>query len=445
MMKFYRRPFHCDERGSVAVILVLCLTMILGFAALAVDASYLYLQKNGLQIAADFAALAAADILPDQDAARNAAIDIAAKNRPAAENGIVLTAGDVVFGNWDESTRTFSPGTVPANAVRTTTGRTQARGNAVRTFFSAALGYDEVDITASAVALRDVPDEFCMLSLDPSAAGAISLSGDARTDITECGIAANSNSPSSISVADGSRLEAESLSTVGGIVQGGGADITTTNSPETNSSPVDDPFANLNVPAYAGCGGGTNLTITSDTTLSPGVYCGELHITNGANVTLNAGAYIIDGGDLVLDGGSDVEGTEVVIFLTSSGAAADIGSLSITDHSRLDITAPTSGPYMDMSIFQDRNAPSAGQNIVSGGSSGSGPAPRLETTGFLYFPSQEFFVGLDGEVESDPDNPGCAKLVAGRITLADDASIEIECQDGVLSTALGRVKSRLRL
>ncbi|MFQ5775383.1 MAG: TadG family pilus assembly protein [Kiloniellaceae bacterium] len=444
MLDYSRRPFLRDERGSVGILFAVSLTMIAGFAALVVDSSYFYVMQNRLQVAADAAAIAAIGLLPNQDAARTAALDYAAKNLPGADNGNVMTAGDVVFGNWDDATRSFTPGGVPVNAVQTTARRTQAGGNAVPTFFGVVLGYQQVDIATSAVALQFSLDEFCMVALDPSASGAISLTGDSKIEVEECGIAANSSSPSSFSVLDDSELEAESLSTVGGIVQGGGAEIETTNPPETNSSPVVDPLAYLDVPAFSGCGGGTNLTITSNTTLSPGVYCDGLRVTNGAKATLNPGVYIIDRGDLVLDGGSKIEGTEVVIFLTSSGAAADIGSLSITDHSRLETTAPTSGPYKDLSIIQDRNAPSSGQNIVSGVSSGGGPEPALETTGFIYLPAQELYVAQEAKVESESE-PGCAKLVARLITVLDDAKIEIECDDSVLTTSLGRSRSKLRL
>ena len=303
------------------------------------------------------------------------------------------------------------------------------------------MGYSEVDIVASVVALQFVPDEFCLLALDPTAPDSISISGDSEVELVECGLMANSVSSSALHMEDDSELDTESVIVVGDILQTGGS-INSTNGTVTGSQPALDPLASLDVPSFSGCGGGTNLTVTSDTTLSPGVYCGGLTITNNTNVDLLPGEYIIDGGDLVIEDQSDLEGTGVVIFLTSSGLSSDIGSLMIIDHGRLRFTAPTTGTYADISIFQDRDAPTTGRNDISGSGSG-GPAPRLRANGILYFPSQELYVGGDGRVEVESN--GCMKIIARIITLTDDAELEIECDEDALGTAVGRVIARLRV
>ena len=56
--------FARAETGQSAVIVALLMTVICGFAALAIDLGYGYYQKNDLQTAADAAALAAASQLP---------------------------------------------------------------------------------------------------------------------------------------------------------------------------------------------------------------------------------------------------------------------------------------------------------------------------------------------------------------------------------------------
>ena len=135
-----------DERGSVFAIMGFGLVMAAGVAALAIDMSYLYGLKGRLQTTADFAVLAAVSQLPDEDAARTMALDYAAKNMPASEHGGVLANADVVTGNWDSSTRTFTPAGSPINAVRAVTRRSQANGNAAGLFFARILGFDEVDM-----------------------------------------------------------------------------------------------------------------------------------------------------------------------------------------------------------------------------------------------------------------------------------------------------------
>jgi len=144
--------FLQDQRGSIFAIMGIGLVMAAGFTALAVDISYLYVLKGRLQMTADFAALAAATQLPDENAVRTMALEYTTKNMPAAEHGTVLANADVVTGNWDADTRTFTPAGDPVNAVRVVTRRSQANGNATGLFFARVLGFNEVDMETSAVA-----------------------------------------------------------------------------------------------------------------------------------------------------------------------------------------------------------------------------------------------------------------------------------------------------
>jgi Flp pilus assembly protein TadG len=65
--------FLKNEEGAVAVITALCMVVLLGFAALAIDLSMAYYQKQRLQTACDSAALAAATALPDTTKAKQLA------------------------------------------------------------------------------------------------------------------------------------------------------------------------------------------------------------------------------------------------------------------------------------------------------------------------------------------------------------------------------------
>ena len=56
-------PSQHPRRGTVAVLVALCLIGILGFAALSLDAALLHHERRGAQAAADSAALAAAGSL----------------------------------------------------------------------------------------------------------------------------------------------------------------------------------------------------------------------------------------------------------------------------------------------------------------------------------------------------------------------------------------------
>ena len=115
-----QKSFLRDQSGIVAMIVVLSLVMIGGATALAVDVGYLYSLRNQLQAAADSAALAGASQLSVSDAEVLAkAKEYAGRNLPASEHGTVLADADVVIGNWNSSTRVFTPanGVVQNNAV----------------------------------------------------------------------------------------------------------------------------------------------------------------------------------------------------------------------------------------------------------------------------------------------------------------------------------------
>ena len=63
IVRLTKRFLH-DRAGAVALIVVLSITVILGFAALAVDGSYVYWMKTQLQSTADASALAGTGALP---------------------------------------------------------------------------------------------------------------------------------------------------------------------------------------------------------------------------------------------------------------------------------------------------------------------------------------------------------------------------------------------
>ena len=141
-----------NRSGAVILYVTAGLTVFVGFSALAIDGSYLYVMHNRMQSAADAAALAAASQLPDADDTRAAAISYAQKNLPSGENGVVLTNSDVVLGTWDDDTRTFTAGVTPANAVQVTVRRAAANANSVQLFLASMFGEDSVDLSATATA-----------------------------------------------------------------------------------------------------------------------------------------------------------------------------------------------------------------------------------------------------------------------------------------------------
>ena len=119
-----------SRRGAVVVVTVLMLTVILGFAALAIDIGLSQVVRGELQRTADAASLAATQDLRrgggdswDLDKAQQTALDFVARNpvfgdRPPICNAVT----DVLLGQAEFNANgrmvNFLPGALPANAVQ---------------------------------------------------------------------------------------------------------------------------------------------------------------------------------------------------------------------------------------------------------------------------------------------------------------------------------------
>lgn len=149
------------KRGVVLLFVAICLMLLVGFVAMAVDVGYLYVIKARLQTTADAAATAAVTQLPDTDAVLALAQEYAGKNMLSGVHGTVLAGSDVVIGNWDPETQNFTPGLDPLNAVRVITRRAEANGNPVQLFFGGALGFNQSDAAATSIAAASGASSDC--------------------------------------------------------------------------------------------------------------------------------------------------------------------------------------------------------------------------------------------------------------------------------------------
>jgi Flp pilus assembly protein TadG len=154
------RNLFRNQQGVVAIIVAGVMSVLVGFAALAIDMSYAYWMRNMLQVTASSAALAGSTQLPNDANVAVRAIEYAQKNMDPAIHGSVLVASDVITGNWDPDTRTWSPGVSPRNAVQVTTRRAAVNGNEVDLFLASAVGLATTDISTSAIATFRTKDDW---------------------------------------------------------------------------------------------------------------------------------------------------------------------------------------------------------------------------------------------------------------------------------------------
>ncbi len=176
--------FRRDEDGAVVPWIAGGMTAIMSMAALSIDAGHFYLEQNRLQATADSAALVASAVMTSggnaQDAA-DAAIEHAEKDLPPETYGIVLSSQDVVSGEWDARTDTFSAGGA-GNAVQVTLRRTAATGNPVNTYLAGVLGYRDMDLVVRSTATVG----WCGGGTLYMAAGTVTMGQDMRLNAGTC-------------------------------------------------------------------------------------------------------------------------------------------------------------------------------------------------------------------------------------------------------------------
>jgi hypothetical protein len=192
----------------------------------------------------------------------------------------------------------------------------------------------------------------CLLALDRSAPATIDLEESSLMTATGCMVYSNSKHRSGLQAKDSAMVRAGLICSAGGAPRGGSADLTPR--PETDCPQLDDPLRSRSAPAIGACQHDDMVASGGAQTLQPGVYCHGLKITNGAEVTLAKGIYIIKDGPLIVDRGASISGDDVSIVLTGRKA-----NLVFDADSTINLTASRDGPLAGLLIFDDPSGASA--------------------------------------------------------------------------------------
>lgn len=394
-----------DKRGSALIVVAFTMPALIGAGGLAVDTVQWTLTKRQMQRAADSSALAGAYALAQGKSADS-----------SARADLTKSA---------ETTYTLTP--VVENAP--TTGAYAGRSEAVRVVLTSSrtLPFSSLFLTnppvikAEATAAIITSGPHCLISLDESNEAGITLAGNATADLG-CGVATNSRATNAIVAGGSSILRASPITAVGGITPSssftGGAKL------EAYSLTQADPFKDLPNPVLpATCQselkvGSNNVysTILPPPAESQSVFCFRGMDIKG-NLTLAPGTYYIDGGTLSVGAQGKISGTGVTIVLTSATAAtqpSSIAQMDVNGGAELDLTAPDTGAYKGVLIYQDRRA-GAGTNQINGNADSV-------LSGAMYFPKQDILYNGTAGMRTN-----CIQLVSRRITMSGNATITNEC------------------
>jgi hypothetical protein len=436
------RARGAEERGSVAITVVLSMTVLLGFAALVVDVGLNWAARTSAQTAADSAALAGASrLLADGPAGALLGVE---GFLDANVDGLVPPAagwasdgseanGEVVC--WVLPAGPPGPGAgCPdgSNAIQVTTPPVQ-----VQYAFAPVLGKSSNSIRARAAAGAGpaAPNNCVLCLLDPAAPRALENLGFGDLTVNGGGIAVNSDNLLALVLTGAGDISASQIRVVGRLSNPvGGGDLFPP--AEVGGPPVPDPLADLPPPNLLGSPpiprDPNPQTITTDTVLQPGIY-NTVTVQGTATLTLATGVYVFTG----LNGLTVEDDARVIssaggatVYLACGGyPAACSGNgarFRVQDNGRFEANPPTTGPYAGLSIFA---APGNTRNM------------RFQSTrnvtlpGALYGPSTRVRMERTGDLQVN----GLMVVRALSLTAVpgSDASVTVNYNPSVLLPGVG--------
>lgn len=387
-----------DKRGNALILAAAALPLLIGSAGLATDTIQWALWKRQLQRAADSAAIAG---VYDRVAAKTTTGTAAAVDKDLGLNNSLDTT---------EFPLVKKQVTYPADA-----GSQQNQVRVVLavqrplSFSSMFMANAPLIQTTAQAATVSSAGEFCVLSLQNNSKTGIQATGNASL-VMDCGFMTNSTSTNSAAGQGSSSITATTLAAAGGIQQ---SSNWTVDSYQPYSPALPDPYASLTPDSsdFSSCASSPPPLSGNGQTITGGGCYGSLSVGSNKSLTLTDGAYIISGGSLDIKGNLTMTNATLIISNKNSAANATIGSLDMNAQANLNITAPTTGKWKGMAIYQDRravdsaptgNITASSPNKINGGSAST-------VTGVIYFPNQQLTYNGGGTTSAV-----CTQLVAKR-------------------------------
>jgi hypothetical protein len=419
MISWFRKLWQ-DKRGNAIMIAGAMLPLVVGAAGLATDTIQWTLWKRQLQRAADSAAIAG---VYTRQAANGATSGVSA-----------AVSHDLTIDNhvWMALKTGFPQVTFPAdsgvktNQVQVTLAIQQRLP--FSSMFMAAPPTIRAVSTAATVPAGGFP---CFDATDTSAVIGLNFSGNASIESPDCDGFSNANSANT-SVAKGSSdISLRTIGGVGGIQQSNNFHVSAY---RPYSPPIPDPFASVTPdPSAMKCDVGVTTTKGKNTTTTYGAYAlsdsdngnvGNLKTSDGStancfssisvasNRTLvlpDNQTYYVNGGDLDIQGSLSCNSCTIV--LTNKSATSPIGNIKVNASAAINMTAPNTGTYKGIAIYQDRRATDCNNCNKINGNSGS------IVQGALYFPSRELEYNGTGTTSAI-----CTMFVAKRLNFSGNSA-----------------------
>jgi Flp pilus assembly protein TadG len=421
------RGFSADQSGATVVAVALLIPVLIGAMGIATEIGYWQLHQRAMHNAADAAAIAAAT-----NAGSNYANEAKAV---AAQYGFPDGTGNITVTASNPST---------ASGCAANCYVVQITDN-VPLFLSEVVGYRGTGgvgnhrvnaIAASTVAMSAGAYSYCVLALGGSGAQGITSNGAPKANLQGCTVMSNTGA-----TCNGNNLNA-SIGDAHGTNKGCGI---TQNS---NVPVVSDPYSGLakNIPSNSCSSYPQEPAKKNDPALPSSnqwsgtypisgnyVVCGDQQLTGNTTINAPSGAVlVIENGQLDTNGWTlqTANGSGLTVVFTGSNNA--IYQHTPTGGGTLNITAPTSGVWSGVAIYQD---PSLTTNVDI---SAAGNSPNWNISGLVYLPHSS--VTMSGAVGKSSQGASCLVLVTDNITINGTGSIfanNNQCSSAGLTTPQG--------
>ena len=464
MIGFFRRLLK-DKRGNVLVVTAACLPLVIGAAGLATDTIEWTLWKRQLQRAADSAAIAG---VYDRENATGAVTT----NTPTAvcndltinlhtwmklQSSATPCGASSAVGSYYSISYPSDSGSM-VDQVQVTLHVQQALP--FSSFFS-SFGFTAPVITATATAASISTGTPCMWGLSKTGT-AINNTGNTTVTAPTCIFYSDSSATNAAAATGSSSVTLKAIAAVGSIQQSsdwhGPNNTSATYMP--GSPYLADPFSNITPdPADMKCAGHTDKkgnwvydsldesTNMSDATQQYKDSSGVVHtgIPNcwtslstsssnktGMTVPSNFGPIYLDAnsahggtGSVDMQGKFTCSGCTIVMTNSDSSTTASIGTWSANAQSKTNITAPTTGTYSGIAIFQDRRATASNSDTINGGDNNV-------INGSVYLPKAKLTINGTGTASSL-----CAMWISYFIDFSGNSGISIASPDDTACSGYG--------
>jgi Putative Flp pilus-assembly TadE/G-like len=405
------KAFRRDTRGQVAVILGVCAIPIVIAASIGLDMASSSSMKSEIQAAADSAVLAAARRLAvgaDESDKEALAIGTFYANLSPALQQLIVGSPEVDID--------FPSHTIKLIASVTTD-----------TLLS-SLATDQIVLGIEAAATISEGNPICMMALNPTAPGAISIQGTADVLAEGCSIQVNSEDEQALYQNGNGTASATSYCVAGG-VEGDNYTPTPRENCAAEKDPLEDEFASdwaqENIDSLA-CTytdhPQINTTATTTTNLSPGVYCGGLSIKKGIVQLQTNGIYVFRDGPLDMQSQGRLLGTSVVVLFDGD----DTTRLVTQAGASIVTSARSSGTFQGIAFAQHPSSVPASPNLIIGGG-------EVDINGIMYFPEQALKITGGGEIGT---NAAQFAIMADTIAIEGNGELRIKIGQDYQSTGL---------